>query len=222
MKLVKTSLRKARAAIASYGPSTIKKALWDREYSAGNWNFNDDTLGDCVYPFLEKYAQKGSILDIGCGSGNTANEVELSAYSSYVGVDISEAALEKARKRSERNGRANKNIFVQADFLDYVPNQQFNVILFRESMYLVPMGEVKATLDRYSKYLKEDGVFVVRICTVEKGKIKQRPTAMVHAMETGFEVLEKVLGKNDHGELGPTVIVFRPRVSTASRRLPIN
>ena len=216
MYIVQRSLRFMRAAVASYGPSIIKKALWDREYLAGKWHFNDNTAGDCVYPHLEKHAANGSILDLGCGSGNTANELAFGAYCSYLGADISEAALDKARRRSEENGRADKNRFVHADFLEYVPSQQFDVILFRESMYLVPLGKVKATLDRYSKHLKEAGVFIVRICTTEKGKKKYRPAAMVHTIETGFDVIEK----RQYAESGPTVIVFRPKASAASRSVP--
>jgi SAM-dependent methyltransferase len=204
--ILERSLNFIRNAVASYGPSIIKKALWDREYSAGDWDFNDNTEGDCVYPHLEKHAEKGSILDIGCGSGNTANELPFSAYCSYVGVDISEVALDKARRWSEWNGRAGKNSFVQADFLKYLPDQQFDVILFRESLYLVPLGKVKEALDRYSKHLKDSGVFIVRICTTRNNQRKYRPTAMVRAIESGFEVLER----RQYGELGPTVIVFQP------------
>jgi SAM-dependent methyltransferase len=211
MYIAKRGLRLMRNAVASYGPSFIKKALWDREYSAGDWYFNDNTAGDCVYSYLEKYAKKGSILDIGCGSGNTANELSSDAYSSYLGVDISDAALDKARAWSEKTGRAEKNTFLQADFLEYVPSQKFDAILFRESMYLIPMGQVKATLDRYSQYLKDGGVFVVRICTMEKGKKKSRPIAMVETMETGFDVIEKRQHQMSDSE--PTILVFRPQAS---------
>lgn len=196
-----------RGAIATYGPSFIKKALWDKEYSSGKWNFNNNTTDDCVYPYLEKYAGGGSILDVGCGSGNTANELAFNAYGSYFGVDISEAALEKARRWSEASGRAHKNSFAQADFLRYEPSQRFHVILFRESLYLVPLGSINATLDRYSKHLEEGGVLMVRIATLEKGKQKHRPIATTRAIEESFDVLEK----GQFGESGDTVIVFRPR-----------
>jgi SAM-dependent methyltransferase len=209
MYFVERSLRFMRGAIATYGPSFIKKALWDKEYSSGKWNFNDNTSNDCVYPYLEKYAGSGSILDIGCGSGNTANEMAVNAYGSYLGVDISVAALEKARRWSEANGRAQKNSFAQADFLKYEPGQRFHVILFRESLYLVPLGSVKATLDRYSKHLEEDGVLIVRIATIEKGNQKHRPSAMIRTIEDSFDVLEK----GQFGESGATVIVFRSRAA---------
>jgi len=197
-----------RGLFKSYGPSNIKRLLWDQEFSGSKWNFIDHTAGDCVYPHLEKYVKNGSILDLGCGPGNTANELAADAYGTYVGVDISEVALGKAARRTEESRRADKNRFVRADFLSYVPTQQFDVILFRESMYHVPLGKVKAILERYSKYLRDDGVFIVRMATsdAKSGKSKHRPNAMVGVMENEFDVVEK----RQYDESGSTVIVFRP------------
>jgi SAM-dependent methyltransferase len=198
------------AFLKSYGPSNVKKLLWDREFSSSKWDFIDDTAGDCVYPHLEKYAKGGSILDLGCGPGNTANELAETAYRTYIGLDISEAALAKAAKRSEQNGRAEKNHFVQSDFLSYLPTQEFDVILFRESLYHVPLGQVKVILEKYSKYLKDSGVFIVRIAVMDSrsGKTGRRPMAMVGVIEAEFSVVEKC---QHPGPSGPTVIVFQPR-----------
>jgi SAM-dependent methyltransferase len=182
--------------------------LWDQEFSGTHWDFIDDTAGDCVYAHLEKHLHYGSILDLGCGPGNTANELAGTAYTTYVGVDISEAALAKARKRTEENGRTAKNSFACSDFLDYRPAHQFDVILFRESMYHVPLGKVKPILDHFSKHLKNDGVFVVRMNISDgKGGVKPRLGAIVSVIEAGYDVVEK----KQYGESGPTVIVFRLR-----------
>jgi 2-polyprenyl-3-methyl-5-hydroxy-6-metoxy-1,4-benzoquinol methylase len=210
MYIVDRSLQFVRGFLLSYGPSKIKKRFWDKEYSEEKWSFAYNTVGDCVYAHLEKHIENGNILDIGCGSGNTATEMA-GTYRSYLGVDISEAALAKARRRSQECGRGDKNSFECADFLTYVPTSQFDVILFRESMYHVPLGKVKATLDRYSAYLKEGGVFVVRLFASSAGRTedKQRPAAMLKIMEAEFDILEKgryeVPGR-------PTVMVFRPKV----------
>lgn len=199
------------AALKSYGPSGLKKYFWDKEFSGTKWDFIDHTEGDCVYASLEKYARNGSILDLGCGPGNTANEVAFNSYEHYVGVDISEAALEKGRKRTLDSGRSAKNTFIQGDFINYEPIQKFDVILFRESMYHVPMGKIKATVDRLSNYLKEDGVFIVRMFTGddwEGGKTnKPRPLAMIKILETEFDVVEKQ-AYDRRG--GPNVLVLRP------------
>jgi SAM-dependent methyltransferase len=196
--------------LKSYGPSKIKRLLWDQEFSQGQWNFIDDTTGDCVYENLERYARNGSILDLGCGPGNTANELAATAYQSYVGVDISDAALEKARQRTIDNGRSEKNTFIRGDFVTYEPIQKFDVILFRESIYHVPMGKIKETLDRLSNYLRDGGVFIVRLFTTDAesgGQEKARPTAMIRIMETEFEVLEK---NKYEGERHAYVLILRP------------
>jgi len=104
MYIVDRSLQFFRGFLLSYGPSNLKKRFWDKEYSEEKWSFAYDTVGDCVYGHLEKHVANGNILDIGCGSGNTATELA-PIYKTYLGVDISEAALAKAKKRSEECGR---------------------------------------------------------------------------------------------------------------------
>jgi SAM-dependent methyltransferase len=206
MYIVDRTLRFTRGVLLSYGPKSIKTFFWDREFSNGQWNFLDDTAGDCVYSHLERFAANRVILDLGCGPGNTANELA-PVYLKYVGVDISEEALAKARRRTEQNGRSRKNHFECGDFLSYVPPQKFDVILFREAMYHVPLGKVKRILDRFSEYLADGGVFIVRLYVSRKGQTSSRPTAMIGIMEREFDVVEK----SHYPESGSTVIVFRPR-----------
>jgi SAM-dependent methyltransferase len=206
-----------QSGLKSYGPSNIKRLLWDTEYSSDKWNFADNTVGDCVYAHLEKHAAKGSILDLGCGTGNTATELAEHAYQQYVGADISEVCLNKARRRTTESRRERKNRFVLGDFLSYVPTQQFDVILFRESMYHVPIGKIKPTLDRYSTYLKDGGVFVVRMATSDSdGKTKSRPVTMIGVIQNEFDVVEQ----GEYGESGKraTVIVFRAKKKSESQR----
>lgn len=210
MRIVQRTLTFVRGFLLSYGPSGVKKFIWDAEFSGRKWDFIDDTLGDCIYSYLEKFSNGGSILDLGCGPGNTANELAAGAYDRYVGVDISESALAKAVDRTREIGRADKNSFVNSDFLGYTPTQNFDVILFRESMYHVPFGQVIEILNRYSKYLKSNGVFIVRLYAgdIPTGKIKYRVTRKFDLIKREFEILES-RGYEQPGT--PTVLVFRPR-----------
>jgi 2-polyprenyl-3-methyl-5-hydroxy-6-metoxy-1,4-benzoquinol methylase len=216
MYVVDRSVRFMRGFLASYAPTSVKKLFWDREFSSGDWDFLDNTADDCVYQHLEKYARKGSILDLGCGPGNTANEVASDAYHTYVGLDISEAALEKARRRTEANGRSEKNFFVQGDFLTYTPTQSFDVILFRESLYHVPMGKIKPVLDRFANFVRDDGVLMVRLNTIDNGKRKHRPTAMLGIVEREFNVIERT----EYAKGGATVVVFRPKAHKPAEAIP--
>jgi SAM-dependent methyltransferase len=213
MHITQRTLTIMRGVIKRYGPSKIKMLLWDQEFSEGHWDFIDNTVGDCVYPYLEKHLKNGSLLDLGCGPGNTANELPADTYTTYVGVDISETALTKATKRTEQNGRAGKNSFACSDFLSYKPTQKFDVVLFRESMYHVPLGKVKPILDHFSKCLKDGGVFIVRINTMDgKGGHRSRLTSTIRVIEANFDIVEK----GQYEGSGPIVIAFRPRWSTGS------
>jgi len=213
MYIVDRTLTFVRGFLLSYGPSGVKKRLWDKEFSSTKWDFIDNTVGDCVYPYLEKYANKGDILDLGCGPGNTANELAAEVYQSYIGVDISEAALAKAEKRSQENGRGGKNSFVNSDFLGYHPLQEFDIILFRESMYHVPYGQVLPVLEKFSKNLKSTGVFIVRLYAGDHrpSKIKRRVTGKMDLIKREFDLVES--RQFDTPGL-PNVLVFRPRRRT--------
>jgi SAM-dependent methyltransferase len=210
MYIVERTIRFARGFIVSYGPTSVKKRIWDKEFTGPKWDFIDNTAGDCVYPYLDKYAKNGSILDLGCGPGNTANELNADVYQSYAGVDISEAALAKAVKRTQENGRTGKNTFVNSDFLAYQPTQDFDIILFRESLYHVPYGQVLPILKKFSKHLKSDGVFIVRLYAGDHrpGVIKTRVKAKLDLIKREFNIVES--RQFDLPAL-PTIVVFQPK-----------
>jgi SAM-dependent methyltransferase len=221
MSILKRTLAFARGFLLSYGPMKVKKAFWNKEFAGGKWDFIDETSNDCVYAHLEKHAHGGDILDLGCGPGNTANELARDAYSSYIGVDISESALAKGMKRTVEGGRSNQNSFVCSDFLGYRPSKDFDVILFRESLYHVPHGRVLEILERYSKHLKPNGVFIVRLYLGDfrTGRIKYRVKKKLDLIRHKYDVVES----SDYDKPGlPTVLVFRPRAATIKEGLEAN
>lgn len=196
--LVRRIEQKLRALIHRHGPESLKKQLWNKDYLRGLYGYGS-SAGDFLYPLLAEQAHNGSILDLGCGEGKTENELDEEAYSECVGVDISEVAIARAKAWTERSGRARKTRFHCSNIQNFVPSERFNVILFRESLYYVPLTKMKATLDRYSAFLKEGGCFVVRLC---EGTTRHAP--IVGAIEANF----KVIGKHSSQD-GAMVIVFR-------------
>jgi SAM-dependent methyltransferase len=190
---------KVRGLLLAHGTKRIKRSLWNAEYARGRWDKLDQTLGDSLYLPLERYGNGGSILDLGCGSGNTGTELAANTYHDYTGVDISDVAIDKARKRAEEDGRTDKNRYIQSDIFSYEPTHRFDVILFRDSIYYVPGTKVKGMLDRYSKFLKRGGVFIVRLWT---GNGKYRST--VDFLEANFEIVEKTVS----GPSDTVVLVF--------------
>jgi SAM-dependent methyltransferase len=189
-----------RGFLQRFGTEDIKRRLWNREYGRGRWDCLDNMADDYIYPHVEKYARNGSILDLGCGPGAIGNELNDAVYDSYEGVDISDAAIEKARAK---NRRTDRNQYFQGDIVSYVPKQRHNVILFGDSIYYFRPRRVAEILDRYSNYLKPDGVFIVRSWLTH-----HRSRTIVHNIERQFQVQEKQLYHNQRGEI--VVLILRP------------
>jgi SAM-dependent methyltransferase len=188
-----------RRMLQSFGSTSIKKMMWNKEFAEGRWDHLAETPGDCVYQYVEKYSQGGDILDLGCGSGNTGNELDYSVYHSYIGIDISDVAIQKAVSRSELSGRIAKNRYIHSDITTYVPQGAYRVILFRESINYVAHMNIKRMLQRYRGYLDERGVLIVRLCDRYKYKI------IIDIIRVNFHVLEEFLPR----DLRVAVVIFR-------------
>jgi SAM-dependent methyltransferase len=200
MHLVRKARNVWRGVLQTYGSEQTKKALWDREFTGGRWACLESTPDDCLYPYIHKYAKGGLILDLGCGSGNTSNEIDASKYRHYTGVDISDTALQKAREKSARNGRTAKNEYIQGDIISYVPAGRYDLIVFRDSIVYIPRWKIGEILKRYAKYLDVGGVLIVRLAN---GNSKYKP--YIETIRAQFEVLETL--RTD--EPDAVVIVFR-------------
>jgi trans-aconitate methyltransferase len=191
-----------RGFLQAYGTGTIKRYLWDGEFARGRWDCPERPASDFSYPYIEHYATNGSILDLGCGAGRTANELNDATFRQYTGVDVSDVAIETARTTTAAAGRSAKIRFTQSDIATYVPTERHDVILFMESLYYIPWARIPALLNRYSDYLKPGGVFIVRMWM---GTDKYVPIAT--AIQSQFLVVDQQVSE----EPKATLIVFQPR-----------
>lgn len=190
-----------RGLTQRWGTPNMKRRLWDMEYASGKWNHCEHTAKGGIYDFLEKYSRNGSILDMGCGSGNTGAELNTGSYHDYTGVDVSEVAVQKAARRSELTGRNGKNKYFQHDMLSYAPRQKHDVILFRESVHNIPQLKLKRTLDRYAQSLAEDGVLIVSLMRASERRYKE----IIEWIAANYRVVEKYSSPGSDA----FVIVFR-------------
>lgn len=206
--LIETVRRKTRNVVRGlkqrYGTTRIKKSLWDDEFAQGRWACLDSMPGDFAYEHIERHANGGDVLDLGCGPGATGAELKAGSYGRYTGVDISTVALERARARAEELGRSATNRYLESDILSYVPDRPQSVILFGDSLYYIPRPLILAMLNRYAKYLTPSGVFVARIYGRKYHKI-------LDIIERNFEVMER----HTHAK-EIFVLTFRPAAAAAN------
>jgi len=159
---------------------------------------------DCALPYLNAHAKGGRILDIGCGPGAIGEAIDPRSYHDYLGVDISDVAIEKARARSSRPG----NLYLAGDMWTFNPAGTYDLIFFGDSLYNFSFSDGKEILERYSAYLKEDGVFVVRTWLS-----LNRARAIIELIESDYDVIEK----RSFAFRSPLIVaVFKPKILVAA------
>lgn len=136
-----------------------EKALttWNEEYMTGHWSGIFDSKNEIprygvVSGYIHAFNQNADILDLACGQGTLLKY--LFHYKSYLGVDFSEEALKIAS-----NYRTQKVNFKCFDIETFNPPGTSDVILFNEC--LIYFDYPLKVLQRYEKYLREGGAFLI-------------------------------------------------------------
>lgn len=137
-----------------------KQIYWDNQYVSGKWDLLNSPLEferfEAIRKVITKFSiSKLNILELGCGEGLLEANLSKNCYSRYVGVDISPAAITKARAKN-----ANVEYYVE-DMETFIPDTYFDIIVFNESIYYAvsPID----LLNKYSKLLKQDGLLILSI-----------------------------------------------------------
>jgi SAM-dependent methyltransferase len=150
--------RRVGSAVLPYRPMQGGRDLLDSEYRSGDWDYlaSDQELPRfaVVAAYCLRFGEGRRILEIGCGEGLLPDRIGPGRYAEFVGLDISEAAIERASAREHENAT-----FVAADAATFVPETSFDVIVFHEVLeyFEDPIGLVR----RYDRWLADDGVLVV-------------------------------------------------------------
>ena len=139
---------------------------WEAQYAAGRWDFLAQLSELSRFSVLAGYIWQlkpgGSVLDVGCGQGVLARRLPDSAYSRYVGIDLSGSAIAVAQQRQPE-----RTAFVAADCEDYSPTEPFDVMVFNE--VLCCLRDPLRTVERYTRSLNAGGLLLVSLCTAARG-----------------------------------------------------
>lgn len=144
------------------------KAYWDRHVESfdaiysrkksrlGNFLdslFRRDMYGRFDYAMQQAESIAGrTFLDVGCGTGRYSLELAQRGARLVVGLDFSERMIGEARERAKREHLEENVIFIVADFMDYKPEEQFDVCLGMGLFdYISEPGPVLAKMNRCIK-----------------------------------------------------------------------
>jgi 2-polyprenyl-3-methyl-5-hydroxy-6-metoxy-1,4-benzoquinol methylase len=181
------------------GDTPISKSLWEQQYGSGHWDYLR-SLGErgrfsVLAGYLHELKPEGALLDVGCGEGLLYKRL-LSHPSRYLGLDISAAAIDKART-------VGTGPFLCADAEQFVATDTYDVIVFNESLYYFndPVG----TVGRYASALRPDGIMIVSTFLQSR-----RGRAILRGLKRKHTVMDET--SIAHGGRSWTCSVFTPGV----------
>lgn len=115
---------------------------------------------------------------MGCGTGILASRLADDSFSYYRGVDASSEAIALAEKR-----HTHKVEFEIGDVQSYEFQDDFDLVVFEESLYYVPFFRHRL-LNRYARRLRPGGVFVVTVAD------PRRFAGMIRMIRSRFQIVE--------------------------------
>ena len=172
------------------GDVPVAKQVWEEQYRSGQWQLlrrlEELARYSVIAGYLHHLKPGGSVLDVGCGEGLLADHLRPFGYSRYLGVDLSEAAVEQAAARADA-----KSSFAAADAELYVPPQRWDAVVFNECLYYFrdPLGTVR----RYEGFLEPGGVFIVSTFR------SRRADVIVRRLLKRYRLLEETAVSNRKG-----------------------
>lgn len=170
-------------AMADRGDAPQDAAAWDEQYRRGRW----DLMGDreeipryaAVAALVRGWSPGGRILDVGCGDGLLRDLLPADPPVEYTGVDVSEAAIERARRRLRGADRV-----LAADAESWRPEGAFDAVVFNECLYYFrePLAAARAHWDRRV----EHGALVVSMFASPRARAIRR--RMVATLPLAYEL----------------------------------
>jgi len=143
------------------GDVPVPAEAWESQYGADRWAYLHGVQQLARYSVIAGYLRAlkrgGCLLDVGCGEGILLERLGAGDYAKFVGIDLSQTAIERAQKRHRGAGVA----FMQADARNFVPEDAFDAIVFNEVLYY--FDDPLAVAQRYRAWLKGDGLFIASL-----------------------------------------------------------
>ncbi|MFV2018673.1 class I SAM-dependent methyltransferase [Micromonospora sp. LOL_023] len=139
----------------------LNAVVWDLQYALGLWRYLDHGQDPTPLEFARQVVPRPRVLDLGCGT--TVNlALPADGYRHYHGVDISRAAIRRARSL-----RRPRTSFEAADLLSYRTAARYDAVLLREVLYYFTVDEAVGLVRRSAGFLDPGGQVLVWLYDVD-------------------------------------------------------
>jgi SAM-dependent methyltransferase len=158
-----------RVLAARGGPREHETAeYWNEEAprlcTAFNGRLGNDLRNQAIAVMIRSLGPRPRrVLELGCAFGDLADVLEPGGLQTYLGVDLSDRVVGEAQRRPAPAGSDARRRFVSADLRAFAPDdeERFEVIVFNEVLYYLPVDEAVRQVRRFDRWLASDGVICV-------------------------------------------------------------
>lgn len=131
----------------------------DRLFREGKWDHlgsSEEALRSQTLANFHRHSNPGGkILELGSGQGHFLNHLKNEDFSTYLGIDASEFALNQ--ENFKRPGVQTQ----QADIYDFIPPEKVDAIVYNEVLYY--LRSPLKVIERYDQYLSPEGRHLISI-----------------------------------------------------------
>ncbi|QNN43957.1 class I SAM-dependent methyltransferase [Pedobacter roseus] len=164
---------------------------WNEQYLNGDWDCLASELEECrfaaVRNSIDKHCnQKSKVLDVGCGAGLLLKNAKHSIFDQYIGIDISNVAIERARTNKKSNIK-----YICADMENYYSATKFDMIIFNESLYY--SKNPHKLINRYVEFLNKGGYLIFSIFEAKNH------LNLIRGLQKDFPAIETTRSNNKRG-----------------------
>jgi SAM-dependent methyltransferase len=165
--------------IRRFGTWKLRQAAYDARTLSGKWDYSPDDVSPVLVEAILRYAGRGKVALMGCGTGALAAVLDRSGCPCILGIDLSTVAIERATMRGLAHAR-----FEVADIASWDGREKYDAIVFEESLYYLRPKERVPVLTRLQLSLTPTGAFVITVSDAVRYR------AMLDMIRSQFHVLE--------------------------------
>ena len=131
------------------GDSPFEKEQWEEQFAGGRWDYlaEEEARYRALAELVARHRPRARVLDVGCGAGPLVPALREAGIASYLGLDVSETAVARARRLEDGSTG-----FLAVDAENWTTDERFDAVIFNESLYYFedPLGGAR----RYASLLR--------------------------------------------------------------------
>lgn len=145
----------------------LGRLSWNSQYAANFWTTDHTGRSPHIIRIVKQYGVSNRIVEFGCGEGSLPRAIQDIEYLDYVGYDISDVAIDRAKAGIHEHGLKSCE-FLQGDMAAWKGAEGVGLIVAEECINYLSMGALATFLRACNKSLTRDGRMIVVTHSVRK------------------------------------------------------